>query len=141
MRWTIDDEMLRVRRVIEKGLVPEIMRNFRSISLLALSIVIGSYEMSNRIIWWALAGLLAALSVGGFVVSKLATYQDMKTELIPEEDVLEKKVRTKKRAGAVFLVVLAGWLVSGLQYFRIRAVASGSFWPFAASRPPKILAI
>jgi hypothetical protein len=40
----------------------------------------------------------------------------MKTELIPEEDVLERKVRTKKIAGAVFLVVLAGWLASGLQY-------------------------
>jgi hypothetical protein len=69
IRWTIDDEMLRVRGIIENGMVPAMVRDFRHISLLALSIVIGSYGMSNRIAWWALAGLLALLSLFGFIVS------------------------------------------------------------------------
>ena len=100
-------------------MAPTIMQYFRSICLLNLSIVIGSYEMSNRIAWWALAGLGLLLSLGGLVVSRSSTYQELKTELVSEEDDLEKAVRIKKRAGVVFLVVLAGWLASGSQYFQI----------------------
>jgi len=119
IRWTIVDETLRGHRVIERGMAPTIMQYFRSICLLNLSIVIGSYEMSNRIAWWALAGLGLLLSLGGLVVSRSSTYQELKTELVSEEDDLEKAVRIKKRAGVVFLVVLAGWLASGSQYFQI----------------------
>ena len=114
--WSMDTEMLSVRKTIEKGLATRIKGGNRRSLLLGIAIAIGSHGMSFRIIWWALAGFLVILSAIALIVAQSATIQNVKSELIPEDEILYKRVRRHKIAGCIFVIVLVGWIYGGLEY-------------------------
>ena len=116
LSWSIDKEMMNVRRTIEKGLVQKVKDSWWRPLLLGVAVAFGSIGMSFRIIWWVLAGLLVIFSAVSLIMVQFVTVLDLRTELIPEEEVLNKRVRWHKIAGCIHLIVLVGWVYCGLEY-------------------------